>query len=704
MLRIISIMKKHFASYINSCMLLIASFLVLQFIAAPVEVEKQKGDTERRLKIKDIIELNRYRLGHSFPNILKGIKVTTDRKTGYVYASGILSSAILEIDPENGRIMRYFDIEFSGFLVNNIEVDQSTRTLYYILFTGEIIAFNLDTGEIKARHSLRKRFVLAKRRGFRFGKRPYQEGKHRGRRKIWLDSLVAEKDGLLIMLGRRRHGICIFDDRLNLKKRIPIDGIPVSLAWSEQMKTPIIVIDKRASGISEFCRFDHRKGTITKIFDYRSRSGIGPKRFFVDKNGSIYIGEPYAPKLSAKGILCWRAKHGERPIDIVSDGEKVAFLYKDGHPKEDEGGIPGCIDFYESESGKFLCSLSVRYEPGSMVLDQQRNRLIVANGGDSSITVINWDTMKTLRTFRLGSSAEQVLYDNKTGNLFIINRLGGSELYSYNISNKKLKVIEVGSWPIWMALSNKRGKLYVLSHYEAKIYVVDPVHLLTIDRIPLGIRGSRTDSLSCMAFHDESGIIVAGFPETAKLIILDVDTKQKVVLRPKGAKPLVEMGPANWHVQISQDGKSIYLYRDLERVLTKYDAMGKELVSIPVPKITDRMGYVLEIFKRLPSTGELFLGEYPLRESPLSLGQPIPHLERVLDIRDGIVYGNAIRGRDDEMLVLVERKTGKLISRHFMFRSNVTRSSIYLDIEKRLLFATDMSRAKMYSFSLPNHR
>jgi DNA-binding beta-propeller fold protein YncE len=680
-------------------MILIAFSLILQLLPILLEAGDLRGYGETFLEIKDTIDLNRLRLGHNFPNILKGIKVNIDEKTGYVYASGILSSAILEIDPKNGRIKRHFDIGLSGFLVNNIEVDPNTRTLYYVLFTGEIIAFDLDTGKRKARYEERE-FIPKGRKGRRFGRGGGEARRHKG--KIWLDSLVDEEHGLLIMLGRRRHGISIFDDRLKLKNRIDIHGVPVSLAWSEEMKVPLVVIDDRASGISEFCYLDHRKGTINRIFGYRSRSGIGPKRFFVDKKGSVYIGEPYAPKLNAKGTLCWRTKHGERPIDIVSDGEKVAFLYKDGHPKEEEGGIPGCIDFYESESGKFLCSLSVRYEPGSMVLDEQRNRLIVANGGDSSITVIDWDTMETLRTFRLGSSAEHVVYDNRTGNLFIINRLGGSELYSYNISTKRLNAIEVGSWPIWMALSNRRGKLYVLSHYEAKIYVVDPVRLLTIDTIPLGIRGSRTDSLSCMAFHDDSGIIVAGFPETARLVILDVDTNQKVVLRPKGAKPLVERGPANWHVQISQDGKSVYLYRDLERVLTRYNAKGKELASIPVPKITSRMGYVLEIFTRLPSTGELFLGEYPVRESPLSIAQPIPHLERVLDIREGIVYGNAILGRDDEMLVLVERETGKLLSRHFMFRSNVTRSSIYLDIEKGLFFATDMSRAKVYSFNIPN--
>ncbi|HPP30182.1 MAG TPA: hypothetical protein PLE69_04580, partial [bacterium] len=423
------------------------------------------------------------------------------------------------------------------------------------------------------------------------------------------------------------------------------------------------------------------------------------KEFTIDENGNFYLLGQVLCCIDSTGKEMWNTRMTDIPEAMVCYNGKIALIFKDGHSGRNEGGKPSCVDFYGTKDGKYISTATVRFEAQNIALDRVHNRLCVGNGGDASVSVIDWNTRTLTATYRVASSSEEVIYNKATEDVYIMNRLGGSEIYRYNLKTEKFDTLIAGSWPVDMAFSPSRKKLYVMSHYEANIYVVDTEKFEVVDTISLGIVGSKSDTMSYMAFNDTSGVIAAGFPETADLVILNVDTKDSIKIKPEGATPLFDEGPGQWHIQISNDGKYILLYMDKQGVLVQYDTRGQEIASVPVslkPKT-----YNQEIFRILPSTGQIYLGSYPISLNPLSAGEPNRFVHRVLDVKGDILYGNRLEKTGEETLVLVDTKKNKIIQAYKINKSRTIPSNCYFDTGEGRYFVTDMPDAKVYMFEIP---
>lgn len=677
------------------------------------------------LVLKNTIDINSLRLGHSFPNIIKRIPVIVDETTGNIYLAGTLTGSIYEVNPETGRILRCFDTGFSGYNPANLAVDSVLRTLYYMTSRGSVVSFDLGTGQKKGQYSYEKRMETPEEQEGRFplrgnprqgrgrfgeasmGTEPPQEDVPSGRRQgakdgnIFSYILVDKGTNKLLVICRQESAIYVFDDRANLVKKILLQIAPIHMCWSDYLNSTIVAIGTKENPEMKFMQLNINEGTAKELLSLQRDI---PERYFtVDEKGNYYLVGPSLSKIGPDGRNIWSVELQTLPSAVVYNAGVVAVLFKHGHAKKDEGGEVSCVDFYDCQNGAYLSTVSVSYEAQEMDVDKVHNRLLVGNGGDTSVSVVDWNNKKLVNTYRVGSAAEQVIYDKNTGDLYILNRLGGSEIYRYNLKTKRFDTIVAGGWPVRMALSSKRKRLYILSHYEAKVYVINPESFSVIEEIPLGIAGSKTDSISDMAFNDESGILVSGFPETANLVILNVDNKNVVKIKPSGTKPLPDEGPGNWQVQISKDGKNVLLYCDTDGKLIQYDISGNEIASIPA-SLMPKKTYKQEIFLCLPSTGELYLGPSLVKLNPLSIEAPQRFVYRVLDIKDGILYGNRFERDGQEILCLIDIDTGMPLAEYRMFITEVAHSNLYFDLETGIYFVTDMTDAKVYQYEIPAKR
>ncbi|MDI6860431.1 MAG: hypothetical protein QMD25_00235 [Caldisericia bacterium] len=675
-------MKKGIIFFI--LMLLAVSLFIQIFIKLP-EGEQQlpqpQLDQLKVLTLKRIIDINSLRLGHNFPNILKGMYITVDETTGNIYLTGILTSGIYEVSSDSGKVLRYFDTELSGTHYVKLAISSLSKTLFYVTTDGRICSFDLKSGSKKGTYSYQGINVTNK-----------------NEKLIFPEIAVDKNSGFLLVLCREEEAIYVFNDQLSQIKKIKLTNTPISLCWSEFYRSIVVSSSEKGKSILKFSRINVDKGNISEIISIITKRTIPEKEFTIDEKGNFYLLGQALSCIDNKGKELWSIKIADLPNSMVYYKGVIALIFKDGHANKEEGGKPSCVDFYRAKDGKYISTTQVRFEAQNMALDKTHNNLCIGNGGDASVSIIDWNSRKLKNTYRVASSAEEVIYDKEKDVVYIMNRLGGSEIYRYNLKTGEFNTLIAGSWPVDMAFSPSRKKLYVMSHYEAKIYVIDTEKFEVIDKLSLGIIGSKSDTMSYMAFNENSGIIVAGFPETADLVILNVDSKMSKRIKPKGATPLFDEGPGEWHVQISNDGKYILLYIDKQGKLIQYDMNGKEIASVPVrlePKT-----YNQEIFRILPSTKQIYLGPYPVNINPLNIGQPEKFIDRVLDIKDNIMFGNCLEEDGEETFVVINKKTNNIIASYKINKSKTIPSNCYFNLEEGVYFVTDMPKAKVYQFDV----
>lgn len=633
----------------------------------------------KQLTLKKTIDINRLRLGHSFPNILKGMYITVDETRGNIYLTGILTNDVYEVSGDTGKVLRSFDTTLSGTHYVRLAVEPVSRTLFYITTDGKIFSFDLKTGTRKGTYS------------YSGIKAPGKE------EKLIFPEAVIDKNSNMLLVLCREEGVYVFNDRLSLIKKIKFSDTPVSFCWSDFYNSVVVSSGEKGSPFLKFSKVDVSAGTISEIISVKR---IKPEKdFTIDEKGNFYLLGQALSCIDNTGKEMWSTRMTDTPDAMVCYNGVIALIFKDGHSGKNEGGKPSCVDFYGAKDGRYISTVSVRFEAQNIALDRTHNRLCVGNGGDASVSVIDWNTRTLLGTYRVASSAEEVIYNKATEDVYIMNRLGGSEIYRYNLKTGRFDTLVAGIWPVDMAFSPLRKKLYVMSHYEANVYVVDTEKFEVVDKISLGITGSKSDTMSYMAFNDNAGIIAAGFPETADLVILHLDTKETKRIKPEGTTPLFDEGPGQWHIQISDDGKYILLYIDKQERLVQYDTSGKEISSVSVslkPKT-----YNQEIFRVLPSTGQIYLGPYPVGLNPLSIGEPNRFIHRVLDVKGDIIYGNRLEKEGEEALVLVDTKRNRVIEVYKINKSKTIPSNCYFSLKEGVYFVTDMPGAKVYQFEIP---
>ena len=60
----------------------------------------------------------------------------------------------------------------------------------------------------------------------------------------------------------------------------------------------------------------------------------------------------------------------------------------------------------------------------------QKEDAFVGNGGDGSVSVVSLDDSQEPKLIDVANAAEGAVADTRTGRRFILNRLGGSEIYT----------------------------------------------------------------------------------------------------------------------------------------------------------------------------------------------------------------------------------------------------------------------------------
>lgn len=222
--------------------------------------------------------------------------------------------------------------------------------------------------------------------------------------------------------------------------------------------------------------------------------------------------------------------------------------------RQDQNAAYGVIEVRDASGAK---RGEIVHGPDALyfAIDEATGKLYTTNTGDGSVSVFDLkrlastdycrDNACKLTDIDLGDSVDQVVA-GAAGRLYVRNRLGGSVLYRYDPSSGALLVLEnenhtaggIGLWPTAMALDQTRGRLYLLSHYAARIDVIDTAAGRVMGRIPFDTSlKPRTDSISTMTLDPGRGRLYAAWPELGLLGVADA-----VSGRPLATVELAQLG------------------------------------------------------------------------------------------------------------------------------------------------------------------
>lgn len=164
-----------------------------------------------------------------------------------------------------------------------------------------------------------------------------------------------------------------------------------------------------------------------------------------------------------------------------------------------------------------------------IALVHSKGRGYTSNGRDSTVTVFDLETLKTLSTIRVdGRNPDAILFDQYSGRLFTFNG-GSANATVIDVTSEEI----VGTVPLdgkpEFAVADGRGRIYVNIEDRNALVVFDAKTLRVLKRWPLAPGGAPTG----LAIDREHRRLFAGCGNRC-MVILDADSGNVVATVPIG--------------------------------------------------------------------------------------------------------------------------------------------------------------------------
>ena len=164
--------------------------------------------------------------------------------------------------------------------------------------------------------------------------------------------------------------------------------------------------------------------------------------------------------------------------------------------------------------------------PGVAPTGQKQPRIVVANAGSDTVSVIDPGAGAVVATIPVGDAPLEVA---AAGTRAYVANWGGASVSVVDVaSGSVVGTVPVGRFPAGLALHAAAGRLYVANFFDDTVSVVDTGSLSVVATIPVG-RSPRGVALDQAAGR----LYVAGF-ESARIDVIDTATQAVVLQAPTG--------------------------------------------------------------------------------------------------------------------------------------------------------------------------
>jgi len=221
------------------------------------------------------------------------------------------------------------------------------------------------------------------------------------------------------------------------------------------------------------------------------------------------VTQPAREPLTAAGIVPMPGVEGRidhLAVDLAGKRLFVAALGNDTVEVIDTSGL------------RVIKSISGLHEPQGIRFLPDRNRVVVANGGDGSTVFYDGTTLAPVRAAKTSGDADNVRYDPKTGRVYV--GYGDGALGSFDPDGKPLGDVKLAGHPESFQLESSGPRIFV--------NVPSAGHVAVLDRdkqtVTATWRVTAAGANYPMALDEANRRLFLGCRRPAKLLVYDTQS------------------------------------------------------------------------------------------------------------------------------------------------------------------------------------
>lgn len=636
---------------------------------------------------REVLELNQRLWGERLPNTVKSVYPAYDPTSGRVYSMSITADWMLVIDPAAKHPAEAIPFEVKGWNIGEIIVDDARRRLVWVMKDGSFVrVWDLQTRTVVADHN-----PSAKQGG--------------GSRYPVIGAALDTKTGKIYTADRDRKALTIYSPDLSTNTTIP--GLIGPMKAAPEGGT-VYVMTGGGRGTSSIVAVDTAADTHRTLFSFSpSALGRSMPNFAPAKGGGFYLTGDTIQKVDSAGKVAWISKRiGSGAHETIDFGDTVAAVMS--KPEFARDGSPyGGVALLDAKTGRIKSVVRTRFQTQTATADFAGQRLFVGNAADASLEVIDIATGKMLNTVDTGNAVEGVAIDAKTGNRYLLDRLGGSQIYRWGKDGALTALGDVPPWPFELHVDAQRRVLVAPSHFDGKLHSWDLDSGAARAPLDLGCPAGSGDTIGDLAYDDASGMGAVVFPETGCIAVFDGKKNQKVWSTVE--KNLVvgsEGGPGKGLGAIL-DGALYVAIGENNAVLQKRDlATGRVLVETPVPRPNPppapwQRGLGLNSMIADPAGRRIFLAGMVLDPTTLVATKTLSDVSLVFHIDADKVLARSNDQQEMEAVLELDPRTLKVRNRWPLIHTLSMPQQLAFDPATSTVYAADLARATVAAYDWP---
>jgi hypothetical protein len=177
----------------------------------------------------------------------------------------------------------------------------------------------------------------------------------------------------------------------------------------------------------------------------------------------------------------------------------------------------GSVEILDIQRGERAAEIKGLEEPQGLYYDSKTGRLYVATGGDGKLRIYDGKSLALQETIGFGGDADNVRYDEQTGNIWVGYGNGNGGIALANAAGQNVASVALDSHPESFQFEPNGDRVYVNVPKQFGVAVVDRKKRAVVAKWGLGVQFGNYP----MALDDAHKRLFVGCRLPAKLVVLD---------------------------------------------------------------------------------------------------------------------------------------------------------------------------------------
>jgi hypothetical protein len=389
-------------------------------------------------------------------------------------------------------------------------------------------------------------------------------------------------------------------------------------------------------------------------------------------------------------------------------GQRLFMSDEDGYSSEGQGGSWGKIYCYDFKLSR-LDSMKRGDKPVRLGMANTLQTLVIPSMHSAWVELLRLASGR-VDSIDVGETADHFALAPDKSTLYIINRLGGSRITTYDTKSGKVAGFKAGNWPCIAQVDSSLGRLFVLNEFESTVSVFQTRDGLALKTIPLTVPEGRTDAIPIMHLDPVSHNLYVGFPEYGTLSVISallMAEKKTVTVPGFHFDPDKHKAIGVFQLCSLPGHNVVLLLQEQEKILKIFTSDQLSLVdSISVANIWPAAGdlFASDLLVFDKKAERLFFGRYLLDPNTLAVTGQMDKGQRWLGYApDGNSQLAMAVEHSAVLLYELDPTTLALKSQHFLLAPQGSAMPvIHYDRPSAQLFVAEFNYAALYHFAVHN--